>query len=295
MPAPRIASVRTSSRASSRRRDAGDGGGANRGDRPGVQQRARLAGLAVEERDEALVRVEAASAVAGEDRDGLEPPELRVAAAVGRHQPHQARLARAGGRRSEAGCAPRRARATRAPRPSRRCTRPSAAAAARPARRGCGPSCEERAYALAVGGRERKLARREDRVEVLGAVRPADRAVHATASTHANASAAIETPRASASARSRSSPSKTRVVDEVLVRLGPHASSASPPGTARRAGTCRSASRRRAGRTGRRRSRARAQSGSTASSSSRSSSEYEFWTSAGRPCPERLARVPAAS
>ena len=58
----------------------------------GVHDRARRARLAVEERDESLVRVEAARAVAGEDRDRLQRPQRRVAAAVRRHQPHQARL-----------------------------------------------------------------------------------------------------------------------------------------------------------------------------------------------------------
>ena len=143
MPAPRIASVRASLAREQPRRDAGDGRGADGGDAARVQERARLAGLAVEERDEALMQIEAARRVR---RARSRPSSAPRAASRRRGAPASAPSGSArpaGGRRSAAGCAPRRARATRAPRPSPRCTRPSAAAAARRARRGSARSCEE--------------------------------------------------------------------------------------------------------------------------------------------------------
>ena len=90
--------------------------------------------------------------------------------AVRRHQPEQARLVRAAARRSAAGCTARRARATRARRPSRRCTRPSAAAAGRRARRARVRSCEEAPRSCRVPlRRERQLLGRQHRLELLRA------------------------------------------------------------------------------------------------------------------------------
>ena len=209
-PAPRIASVRTSSRASSRVATPETAAVRTAVIAAGVQQRARLTGLAVEERDEALVRVEAARAVAGEDRDRLQPPERRVAAAMRRHQPHQARLARRPDDEAERVVHLAARERARARRPSPRCTPPSAAAAARRARRGPAPSCEERAYALAVGRRER-----ERRAPARTGSRCSARFGPHTAPSHA-----MRAPRRrrappsrrrapSASSRSRSSPSKT--------------------------------------------------------------------------------------
>ena len=135
MPAPRIASVLHVLAGEQPRRDARDGGRADSRDRAGVQDRPRLAGLAVEERDEALVRVEPARARC---RGRSQRPSARRAARRRRGARASAPSGSprpAAGRRTAAGCAPRRARAPRAPPPSRRCTRPSAAAAERRARR----------------------------------------------------------------------------------------------------------------------------------------------------------------
>src|SRR6516165_2737544 len=74
-------------------RDRGDRGGADGGDRGGVQDRGGHAGLAVEEGDGALVRVEAARGVVRDHADRLErEPRALVllGAAPGWHQPHEA-------------------------------------------------------------------------------------------------------------------------------------------------------------------------------------------------------------
>ena len=73
MSRPRAAaSVRASWRARDPGRDRGDRGGADGGDRGGVEDRGRHAGFAVEQRDESLMRVEAAPGVAGDDAHRLE-------------------------------------------------------------------------------------------------------------------------------------------------------------------------------------------------------------------------------
>ena len=93
MPAPRIASVRDSGRASSRVATPETAAVRIDGDRAGVQQRTRRAGLAVEERDEALVGVEVARGVSGRDADGLQRVDGFRPTAVRGHQPHQRPLA----------------------------------------------------------------------------------------------------------------------------------------------------------------------------------------------------------
>ena len=74
------------------RRDRGHRRGAPLGDRRGVEYRGRLPGLAVEQRDDPLVRVQAARRVARHDAHRLEA-ERRGAAGVrpapARHQPHE--------------------------------------------------------------------------------------------------------------------------------------------------------------------------------------------------------------
>jgi hypothetical protein len=64
-----------SSRARSRVGEAADGGGADRGDRRGVDDRHEAPVLGLEEEDRSLVRVEGRALVAGEERDGLEPQD----------------------------------------------------------------------------------------------------------------------------------------------------------------------------------------------------------------------------
>ncbi len=67
------------------RRHGRGGGGADRGNRRGVDQRQQLARLGAEQQHAALVRVLADRRVAGEDADRLQPVGGALARHVGRH------------------------------------------------------------------------------------------------------------------------------------------------------------------------------------------------------------------
>ena len=98
------------------RRGARHGGGADLGDRRGVEDRDQLARDAVVEQHRALVRVEAAGRVAGRDDDLLEREDRVVAAARGRASTPSRPARRADEKRS--GLSARRARAARGCPPS---------------------------------------------------------------------------------------------------------------------------------------------------------------------------------
>ena len=144
---------------------------------------------------------------------------------------------------------------------------------------------EEPPDPVSVVGRKCKLARRQHRVEVLGAVRAADRAGDTGTREHPRERERrhVDAARVRLVAQPVE-PVEDAVVDEAARTGRDAASSASPRGTTRRAGTCRSASRPDSGPNGTYAIRAAAQSGSTRSSSPRSSSEYGF-------CSERRAAV----
>ena len=67
-----------------------NGSRADLGDRRGVQDRAELPGLAVVEQHRPLVRIEPARGIPGRDHDLLQRPDGAIAAAVRRHEAHQA-------------------------------------------------------------------------------------------------------------------------------------------------------------------------------------------------------------
>ena len=100
----------------------------------------------------------------------------RLAAAVRGHEAEQRVRARAGARSSGAGCRARRARATRAPRSSPRCTTPCRAARGRRARRG--RSREQASQMRVLVGRELERERFANRLELLGARRADDDGRH---------------------------------------------------------------------------------------------------------------------
>ena len=296
MPAPRIASIFASSRASSRVATPETAAVRIAVIAPAFMTARGLAGLAVEERDEPLMRVEA-----------------RARCSPGRSQPPSARRAAPSPPRC-AGIRPIRLGSSGRPHDE---TQRVVHLAARERRervghhvdalaigssrltsccRGCAPRHGKKPSDLVSfgSGVRSQAARGEHGVEVRGRASGRRRLRHPGAEhpgegerRHVDTARARPPRRAARARRRRASSRAARTARDA-------GSSATRPGTPRRAGTCRSASRRRAARTARTRCRARRRAGSRRSSSPRSSSEYEFWTSAGAPG-RSASRMPSAS
>ena len=277
-PAPMIASVRASARASSRVASAVTAAVRIEVTRRAVEHRGRAPGLAVEQRHDALVGVEPEARVAGEDADRLEAVD-------------------AGARRRGRRASGRARRPSRSPRSDRAQRHLRLAAGARGEHRAPSPRCTRRigrcsvdlglaedqrahqatARPIALALRRRRAGWRAPRGPARGARgasgRRRPRRRRASRAASSSASPAIEIPRSAASSSSRSSAVEDRVVDERGVALGPLRHPRAGRERLARGGTCRSASRRRAGcRRCRRPARARTAPSSSASSS-RTSSE----------------------